>query len=352
MLYNMKMKLVESEKYLGMWLSATAADSVSTTVRKRIGLATMSIYETRTIVEDCRANVVCGLSLAFHIFEACIIPKLLFACETWRPIPKRTLKSLTDFSNKFLKVTLQLGNKGCQMASMYWFTKTMLMENRILLQKVLFVHHLATLEQDSLAYEFFRAQKTNPNVFPGVVSDVQEFLNDHKIQNIERYNKYQFKRLVKKIIWEKDRSDILKMMEGLKKIDHEICAREKHEMKGYFKTMNVADSRMAFKIQNFVVPTIRLNFKSDKKYKAEGWLCPDCRVPGSDVSDSQRIAYSEAKVTVGNISQPGGFLDSQEHVIKHCFANEEMRIGKDMDNLGDCVTLIRHVISRRTNNLS
>ena len=82
MLYNLKMKQVDSEKYLGMWLSATSACSVSTTVSKRIGLATRSIYETRTIVEDCRANVVGGLSLAFHIFEACIIPKLLYACET------------------------------------------------------------------------------------------------------------------------------------------------------------------------------------------------------------------------------------------------------------------------------
>ena len=65
MLYDMKMKQVDAEKYLGMWVSATAAASVSTTVSKRIGLATRSIFETRTIVEHCRANVLGGLSLAF-----------------------------------------------------------------------------------------------------------------------------------------------------------------------------------------------------------------------------------------------------------------------------------------------
>ena len=66
------------------------------------------------------------------------------------------------------------------------------------------------------------------------------------------------------------------MMDGYKKIDREKCEKEKREIKYYFKTMDVADSRLAFKIENFVVPTIRLNFKSDKKFKAEGWLCPYC----------------------------------------------------------------------------
>ena len=183
-LYNMRMKQVDSEKYLGMWLSSTTADSISTTVNMRIGLATRSIYEIRTIVEDCRANVLGGLSLAFHIFEACVIPTLLFSCEVWSPLPKKTLKSLTDFSNKFLKVILQWGNRGCQIAPMYWFTKTMSIENRILLQKVLFVHHLATLPTDSLAYEFYIVQKANPSVYPSVVAEVDEFLVKHNIQNI------------------------------------------------------------------------------------------------------------------------------------------------------------------------
>ena len=249
-------------------------------------------------------------------------------------------------------MTLQLGTKGCQIASMYWFTKTMLIQNRILLQKVLFVHHLATLPQDSLAHEFFLAQKSKPNDYPGVVSEVEEFLNEHKISNIEKYNKYQFKRFIKNIIWEKYRNDVLNMMKGLKKIYREKCAQEKHELKGFFKTMNVADSRMAFKLQNYVVPTIRLNFKSDKKYKAEGWLCPDCRVPGSVVSESDRIAYSQAQVTAGNIKQPGGFLDSQEHVLKYCVVNEDLRRGRDLDDLGECVEIMRQVVSRRSNNLS
>ena len=141
------------------------------------------------------------------------------------------------------------------------------------------------------------------------------------------------------------------MMKGYKKLDQEKCAKEKHELKSYFKTMTVSNSRMAFKMQNYVVPTIRLNFKSDKKFKAEGWLCPDCRETGSggDVSVTDRIAYSEAKFNAGNVRQPGGYLDSQEHVLKHCTNNEELRKGKNLESLEDCVSIFRQVISRRSN---
>ena len=119
-------------------------------------------------------------------------------------MPKKALKMLNDFSNKFLKVILQLGKRGCQIGSMYWFTKTMLMENRILLKKVLFVHHLATLPTDSLGYEFYLAQKQNSMKFPGVVVEVSQFLKEHNIANIELYNKFQYKRLMKQIIWGKN----------------------------------------------------------------------------------------------------------------------------------------------------
>ena len=104
----------------------------------------------------------------------------------------------------------------------------------------------------------------------GVVTLCQDFLNDHKINNIEQYNKYQWRRLIKQIINDKNRNDVLSMMRKYKKVDYDKCLDEKYEMKDFFKTMTVADSRMAFKILNFVVPTIRLNFKSDKKFKYEG----------------------------------------------------------------------------------
>ena len=47
------MKEETEMKYLGDWISSSGlAESVALTVRRRRGLATLSIYETRSIIED------------------------------------------------------------------------------------------------------------------------------------------------------------------------------------------------------------------------------------------------------------------------------------------------------------
>ena len=44
-------------------------------------------------------------------------------------------------------------------------------------------------------------------------------------------------------------------------------------MQDYFKYLSVQETRMKFRIDCFLVPTIRENYKADKKYKVEKWLC-------------------------------------------------------------------------------
>ena len=92
-------------------------------------MATRAIYGIRAIVEDCRANTLGGILLAFQLFETWLIPRLLAGAEVWYPLPKKALKAVNDLCNKFLKVTLGLGMRGNHIGAMYWFTKTMTMEN-------------------------------------------------------------------------------------------------------------------------------------------------------------------------------------------------------------------------------
>ena len=357
MLCNTTMKQVEAEKYLGCWIASTTADSVSTTVKKRIGVATKAIFEARAVIEDSRANVIGGITLAFQIWEASVIPNLLFGSETWTKITRTTMKSLDDLAKKFLKVTLGLGNRGTQVASMFWATASMTMENRILQSKLIFMHHLATLPHGSLANEFYQIQSVNP--YPSIVNECKEYLKNWNIENIEQYNKYRWKILIRKKIVEKNRLDLLSQMEGFKKIDYEQCKSEELKIKGYFKSMNVADARLAFKIENFVVPTVKLNFKSDKQFKAEGYLCSDCRVElnDSDISNNQPVTESRAEVR-GTVNTPGkspmfrGFLDNQSHILNFCKSNVELRRGKNLDELSDQVTLFKEVVSRRNRQTS
>ena len=96
-------------------------------------------------------------------------------------------------------------------------------------------------------------------------------------------------------------------MKKYKEIDHKAYEQQKFEIGSYFKTLNIEDARMMLKIKLKMVPTIRSHFKSNKKYKAERFQCPDCNQLG--ILDT---------------------TDSMEHVLtSSCEANMDLREGKD-----------------------
>ena len=218
-----------------------------------------------------------------------------------------------------------------------------------MMKKAMFTFHLAKLCPGSLGNEFYLAQRHEK--YPGVVSEMESFFQLHRIDNVEVYTKPQFKKLMKNILWEKNRQDVLNMLKDSKKISYELCCKDEYKMQDFFHDMNVGDARVAYKMLTFSLQTINLNCKSDKQYKSDGWICDDCRKPASELSEeeknSPRIAYSLAMVTAGNVAQPGGFLDSQEHILLHCEANNHIRGEKNMDILQNCVNLFKCVIDRR-----
>ena len=71
------MKMVNSEKYLGDYLSHTLAESVDVTVNKRKGLVIKLIHEIRTVVDDFRANTAGGLITGLEIWSLSVLPFLL-----------------------------------------------------------------------------------------------------------------------------------------------------------------------------------------------------------------------------------------------------------------------------------
>ena len=183
---------------LGDWISTDGlSQSASATVKKRKGLATASIYEIRAIVEDCRSNIIGGLQTGIDLWEAAVIPMLLFNAETWVSISKSTVDVLEDTQKRFYRSILSVSS-GCPIPSLYLETGGMLMKNRILLRKLLFLHHLATLPDTSLAKEVYTLQ-TQLNL-PGLVDECQDFLRDHELSAIDKYTRCQWKRLIKQII--------------------------------------------------------------------------------------------------------------------------------------------------------
>ena len=119
-LYGQNMIMVNEEKYLGEIISAGGlADSVTATVAKRSGRVLQSIFEIRTIIDDCRSHVTRGIVTGLDIWEMAVIPHLTNNCETWVKVPAKTVEVLDHLQNLFYRVLLQVPT-GCPIPAMYW----------------------------------------------------------------------------------------------------------------------------------------------------------------------------------------------------------------------------------------
>ena len=154
------------------------------------------------------------------------------------------------------------------------------------------------------------------------------------------------------MLYIKNRNQLLEWTKSYKKVCYETCAKEKFEMKTYFCEMNIPDSRLYFRVLNFVTPTIRLNFKSDRKFRAEKYICTDCIIEDNGIdANSQPTNPEEIEVTISD-RRFRGFPDSQKHQMEVCSANADLRSGKNIrESEKDCVTFFHQLLQRRMNKL-
>jgi hypothetical protein len=89
-------------------------------------------------------------------------------------------------------------------------------------------------------------------------------------------------------------------------------------VKPYFKK-KLHDSRTMMKIRSKMCPTVKMNFRRDKKFTGDQWSC---------------FSFGEQK------------LDSQDH-SKVCLFFEDLRRDKDLSSDQDIVTYFQEIIKRR-----
>ena len=313
---------VKEAKYLGIWLSCSVSGSVAATVNHRLGLASRSIFEIKAVIEDSRADSLGSVEVGLTLWEQSVIPFLLFACETWNEIPNKTMKQLTNLNNRFLKSIMGVGKYGCPLPSLYLETGSWTIQNRILLKKVLFFHHLATLPTSSLGSECFQVQRRG---LPGIVTECLELFKKWNIKNVESYSKWSWRRRMKSLLAKKNYEDILEWGREYKKINLESYDRQEFTMKEYLKTLNLKNARMIFRRNCGMIQTVRSNFKNDKRYKSEKYLCPDCR----------------------HLEIPVSHVDQQD-LLTTCEGNRDLREGLELSNLSQLAEYFRRVIDRRT----
>ena len=136
---------------------------------RRIGIAKLAVVEIVRIVEDSRASKVGGINAGFDMFESSVLPSLLHNCETWDYISKKTVRTLDNYFNYFLRKILRVCT-GAPIPQLYWQTGFLKAGSYILQRKLLFCHHLANLPEGTLGRDFYDLQ-SNLNI-DGLVHEI------------------------------------------------------------------------------------------------------------------------------------------------------------------------------------
>ena len=310
------MKEVEKEKYLGDYMHCNGnADSVNATVDARTGPTLSAIYETKSVIEDCRSDTAGGLWVGLEIWELSIIPYLLNNCGVWADIPKGVYKKLNDLQNRFYRYLFSTPIS-TPIPSLLWDVGGLTMENRIKIQKLNFYHHLITLDTESVASRI--AKVASVSGYPGLIQEYETLCREFNLPDPHSVSKLAWKRQVRRAITEVNKNDLLSQIrDKYEKLNYDSFKVETFSTQEYLKSLNVNDARLKFRIRSKMVKTVALNFSSDKKFSSKLWQCTHC----------DRI-------------------DSQSHILA-CISYKQLREGKNLYSDKDLIQYFREVIALR-----
>ena len=198
------------------------------------------------------------------------------------------------------------------------------MSNCILLRKILFCFHLATLPPGTLARDTFDMMVQNNHV--GLWKEIEPFLRDFGLGPIQSYSKYQFRKIVKAKIIQKQKQELLKMSEKYKKIRPEDLGQVEFEVQDYFKTLTVSQSRLRFRLFARMTPRVAMCWKGVRMYREREYQCLAHREAGEPVTEDNR--------------------DDEEHILT-CKYYAHMASDLSLDTHIGIVTYFQRVISSR-----
>ena len=112
---------------------------------------------------------------------------------------KQTIKELDKVQLKYLRVVTGIG-KGCPIPLLLYHTGTLSMSNRILVKKIMFLNHVSNLPRGTLSRDAYDTQCRH-NI--GLVAELLLVLEQLGLTDIQSYNKYSLKKILRRKIVEK-----------------------------------------------------------------------------------------------------------------------------------------------------
>ena len=175
------------------------------------------------------------------------------------------------------------------------------------------------------------------------MKELETHLSDAGINDIQSYSKAQFKQVMKRHFFIKNKSDILSFSRKYKKVNYDELCNDDFKIKPYFKSLNLNQARLKFKLNSRMTNTVANNYRRDPKFKKIAYNCIGC-------IEQNRVQVNETEQnqTENNQTNPKQtqILDTEEH-ISVCLSYADLRIGRNLNETTDLVSYFQAVIKRR-----
>ena len=306
---------LKEEKWLGDQLCNGLSRSVMATIQARAGKLRRASYEILNIVKDYRAQRIGGFYTAILLWESCAIPSLIYNCSTWIGMGRKEEEALSEIQEFHMRLILGSG-PGAHKHSLRADFGVKSMKFRVWREKVMFVHHVRSLDKESLASEVYYEQVKNN--WPGLASETEDICSNLGIEdvNLTMLSRSQFSKVVDTAIIMKE-DDIMKS-ETIGNPKMRRIREDAWGMKDYAKLGNLYTVRSTWEVRAFML-RVAGNYSHHTRYQATGWLCQACKLQ---------------------------VREEQDHLTR-CIGYEDLRQGKDMLDDQDIVGFYRMVMARR-----
>ena len=155
------------------------------------------------------------------------------------------------------------------MSALLWDNFLLDMGLRVWIEKLMFVFHLRSLDEESLARRTYCEQKEQN--LPGLVQETKQICKELKIEDCNETNmdKKSYRILVVNACHVLNKQRILLLASDVK------CSRIKQEEYGrkpYIQTQNIKQCRNWFRTR-FGLNFFAGNYSHNKKYEKTNWMC-------------------------------------------------------------------------------
>ena len=270
--------------------------------------------EIKYLVEDSMCQPFGRIKTGLLLWESCVIPFLINNAGSWLGMKKSDIDCLTKLQHYFFSQILAIQN--CPAHAMTWDLGCLSMHLRILKEKLSLYHHIVCLPENALARQVLEIQeKFN---FPGLREEIQPFLAKYNLTDVKSFSKGEWKKMIKKYIFEENASFLLNEMKKYKKNEVESFALEEFGLKKYFSYLNLEQARIKFRERMKCMVTCKTHFPSEPQFIKDMLQCPEPECSKIDVLDHWKFCSAYDYLKQGrNFSRDVDLIEFYRAVISH-----------------------------------